>query len=88
MSIELLPFFVVLGVVLLYPVLSAVANYRLKALKNRLAEDHCPRCGAVFGPGVMGSIREVRGLVDPAPVGPTLRLVCPHCRAAWEYSDI
>ena len=87
MSTELIPFFVLLGLVFLYPVLSAVAHFRLKALKTRLAEDRCPRCRAVFGPSVIGTIQEFRGFVDPAPAGPHLQIVCPHCHAVWEYSD-
>lgn len=86
MSSELIPFFVVLGLLLLYPICSAVRHFRLRELKARLAEDRCPTCQAVFGPSLASTVREFNGLVDPTPNGPLLKFICPHCHSAWEYS--
>jgi hypothetical protein len=76
-----------LGLVLLYPALSLVVGHKRKALKIRVAADHCPKCGEVFGPSITRTIREIRGFTDPAPTGPFLRIVCPHCHVAWDYCD-
>jgi hypothetical protein len=85
MSTEFILFFVVLGVVLIYPLFSLIASCRLRALKTRLAADHCPKCREVFGPSIISTIRQFSGFIDPAPAGPVLRIVCPHCGVAWDY---
>jgi len=87
MSTEFILFFVAVGLVLLYPALSLLAKRRLKVLKTRLASEHCPKCREVFGPSIIRTAREFRGFIDPAPAGPLLRVVCPHCHVAWDYCN-
>jgi hypothetical protein len=87
MSTEFILFFAALGLLLLYPVLSWAAKRRLKALKTRLALEHCPKCREVFGPSIIRTAREFRGFMDPVPAGPLLRVVCPHCHVAWDYCN-
>ena len=87
MSTEFILFFIVLGIVLLYPLFSFIASRRLTALKTRLAAEHCPKCREIFGPSIVRTAREFRGFIDPAPAGPLLQIVCPHCGVAWDYCD-
>ena len=87
MSTEFIVFFAAVGLVLLYPAFSLVAGRRLKTLKTRLAAERCLKCGEVFGPSIIRTARQVSGFIDPAPAGPLLRIVCPHCRVAWDYCD-
>ena len=87
MSTEFIILFAAVGLVFLYPACSLVAARRLKTLKTRLAGERCSKCGEVFGPSIIRTAREFRGFMDPAPAGPLLRIVCPHCHAAWDYCD-
>ena len=87
MSTELTLFLAALSVVLVYPIISLIAAHRLKAQIRKLAAEHCPKCGEVFGASIIRSTRELRGFIDPAPPGPLLLVVCPHCHAALKYCD-
>jgi hypothetical protein len=56
---ELIPFFVALGIVLLYPALSVVAHYKLKKLKGRVAGERCPNCHEAFGATIVQTAHEI-----------------------------
>jgi hypothetical protein len=79
------PFLVCLGLVLAYPVVGLIAWFLGRALKKRIAAEHCPKCGVVFGPPVVSTIREI--MYFGRPVGTIMRVVCPHCSACWHYCN-
>jgi hypothetical protein len=87
MSTEFIIFFVFVGALLLYPAFGLIHGRKFRALKSRLAAEQCPKCREVFGPSIIRTAREVDGFFDPAPPGPILGFICPHCGVGWEYCD-
>jgi hypothetical protein len=85
MTADFIPFVVIWGIVLLYPVGGLIVWRTVKRLKLRIAAEQCPKCEEIFGPAIVRTFREIGTLGHPA--GRLWRVVCPHCLTIWEYCD-